>query len=191
MIIYDNDIERLSRCNENKSKHKQNISGSTFTIPFVSDSLNRKIKNTITKYKLDIKLVNNSSRKLKDNFQLKKRTVKHNKCEACECLPEKYDCNISNVVYEFICRKCGDNYIGKTSRTFRDRYLEHKRSIRNKDNKSALSVHVSACECESVADFDVRILECVKSALDIALLEARLIRRRRPVLNRCHELSEW
>ena len=95
------------------------------------------------------------------------------------------------MVYEFVCQKCGDNYIGKTCRSFRERYLEHRRSIRNKDSKSALSVHVGVCECDSIVDFDVKILECVKRSLDIALLEARWIRRRRPVLNRCHELSEW
>ena len=55
-----------------------------------------------------------------------------------------------------------------------------------------LSVHVVECDCESVAaDFDVKILECGKRSLDIALLEARWIRNKSPVLNRCHELSEW
>ncbi len=47
------------------------------------------------------------------------------------------------------------------------------------------------CECDSIDDFDVNILECVKRPLDIALLEARWIRRKRPLLNRCHELTVW
>ena len=88
-------------------------------------------------------------------------------------------------------KKCGGNYIGKTCRSFRTRYLEHKRSIKHKDDKSALSVHVRECECDSIDDFDVNILECVKRPLDIALLEARWIRRKRPLLNRCHELTVW
>ena len=109
----------------------------------------------------------------------------------CKCLPDKYNCYVSNVVYEFVCQKCCGNYIGKTCRSFRDRYLEHSRSIKNKDNKSALGAHVAVCDCVSIADFDVTILECLKSPLDVALLEARWIRRKGPMLNRCHELSEW
>ena len=160
-------------------------------IPFVSGSLNRKIGKLISKFDLDVQLNNAGNRKLKDCFQLRKHTVKHKNCEVCKCLPDKYDCNVSDVVYEFVCRKCGDNYIGKTCRSFRDRYLEHRRSIRNKDSKSALSLHVGVCDCECIADFEVGILDCVHRSLDIALLDARWIRQKRPVLNRCHELSEW
>ena len=162
-------------------------------IPLQSDILNKKIRKLISKFDLDVRLINPGNRKLKDCFQLRKHrpTVKHKNCEVCECLPDKYDCNVSNVVYEFVCRKCGDNYIGKTCRSFRDRYLEHRRSIRNKDGKSALSLHVGVCDCECISDFDVGILDSGRRSLDIALLEARWIRQKRPVLNRCHELSEW
>ena len=52
---------------------------------------------------------------------IKKHIVMYKDCEVCECLPDQYDCNISNVVYEFVCRKCGESYIGKTCRSFRDR----------------------------------------------------------------------
>ena len=92
-------------------------------------------------------------------------------------------------MYEFVCKKCDGNYIGKTCRSFRTRYLEHDYSIRKGDDKSALSVHV--CECSSMADFDVNFLECGRSPLEIALLEARWIRIRRPSLNRCEELAAW
>ena len=78
----------------------------------------------------------------------------------------------------FVCRKCDGSYAGKTCRSFRTHYLEHKRSIRNRDDKSALSVHVRECDCEGMTDVDVNILESGKRSLDIALLEARLIRNR-------------
>ena len=58
-------------------------------------------------------------------------------------------------------------------------------------DKSALSVHVRVCGGDDIVDFHVKILECVKRSLDIVLLEARLIRRSRPMLNRCDELSDW
>ena len=94
-------------------------------------------------------------------------------------------------MYEFSCLKCGDSYIGKTSRSFKSRYLEHRRSIRNKDRKSALSDHERVCECDDITDFDVKILKKARNAVDVALLEARCIRCRCPQLNRCHELGEW
>lgn len=68
-------------------------------------------------------------------------------------MPIDYNCSVSNVVYEFVCRKCGGSCIGKTCRRFRARYLEHKRSIRHRDEKSALSVHVRECDYEGMSDF--------------------------------------
>ena len=70
------------------------------------------------------------------------------------------------MVYEFVCRKHGDSYIGKTCRSFRGRYLEHRSSIRNKDSKSALSVDVCACEC--ITDFDVTVLNKKRDHLNSA-----------------------
>ena len=177
--------------NKKRSHKQRNTRVCNLSLPFVSNSLNRKINFLIRKYDLNVRVINNSSKKLKDVFSLSKSKKRHENCEVCDAMPNEYDCSMSNVVYEFVCRKCDGSYIGKTCRSFRARYLEHKRSIRNRDDKSALSVHVRECECEGMTDFDVNILESGKRALDIALLEARLIRSRRPVLNRCDELSEW
>ena len=68
------------------------------------------------------------------------------------------------------------------------RYLEHKRSITNKDDRSAFSVHLRDCNAVGVNDFDVNILQCARSSIDVALLEAREIQERHPTLNRRHEL---
>ena len=40
------------------------------------------------------------------------------------------------------------------------------------------------CECDDITDFDVKILEKARSAVDVALLEARCIGRGGPQLNR-------
>jgi len=177
--------------NENKRRNRVKKRTCNLKMPFVSDSLNRKINSLVRKYDLNVNVVNSSSKKLKDVLNAKKNRNKHEKCDVCDSLPNEFNCGVSNVVYEFVCKKCDSNYIGKTCRSFRARYLEHKRSIRNSDDKSALSVHVRECECNDIGDFDVNILDCVKSSLDIALLEARWIRRKRPMLNRCDELSQW
>ncbi|MEL7309325.1 MAG: hypothetical protein AAGK05_16680 [Pseudomonadota bacterium] len=186
----DSDWNR-KRKNKRRNYFRNKKRSCNFTLPYVSDSLNRKINSLVHKYDLAINVLNSSNKKLKDVFYKKKNRKKHGNCYACEVLPSDFDCSVSNVVYEFVCKKCAANYIGKTCRSFRARYLEHKRSIRYRDDKSALSVHVRECECDGIGDFDVKILECVKRPLDIALLEARWIRRSRPLLNRCDELSEW
>ena len=51
----------------------------TFLLPFVSDSLNRKIKSLIRKYDLNVRLVNHSSKKLKDLFIIIRKVVSSTK----------------------------------------------------------------------------------------------------------------
>ena len=52
-------------------------------MPFVSDSLNRKIRNLISKSNLDIRLINFGNKKLKYCFLMKKQTVKHIRTGKC------------------------------------------------------------------------------------------------------------
>ena len=49
--------------------------------------------------------------------------------------------NKSNVVYEFMCQKCSNSYIGKTERTLLQRAKEHA----YKDNDSAINKHLQSC----------------------------------------------
>ena len=88
---------------KNKERsHKQDSARlCNLTLPFVSNSLNRKINCLIRKYDLNIRVINNSSKKLKDGFSLSKSKKRHENCEVCNKMPIKYDCSMSNVVYEF------------------------------------------------------------------------------------------
>ena len=47
----------------------------------------------------------------------------------------------SNVVYEVCCPACGENYVGKTERTVRERSIEHAWS----DAESPMRNHLRSC----------------------------------------------
>ena len=46
-----------------------------------------------------------------------------------------------NIIYEINCIQCKKKYIGQTCRFLHNRLLEHARSIKNKENKTALAEH--------------------------------------------------
>ena len=46
-----------------------------------------------------------------------------------------------NIIYEINCIQCDKKYIGQTSRYLHNRFLEHARSIKNKESKTALAEH--------------------------------------------------
>ena len=46
-----------------------------------------------------------------------------------------------NIIYEINCIQCNKKYIGQTCRFLHNRLLEHARSIKNKENKTALAEH--------------------------------------------------
>ena len=45
-------------------------------------------------------------------------------------------------LYSIPC-ECGEEFVGETGRTLRQRMTEHKRAVRNSDPNNALAVHVS------------------------------------------------
>ena len=46
-----------------------------------------------------------------------------------------------NIIYEINCIQCNKKYIGQTCLFLHNRLLEHARSIKNKENKTALAKH--------------------------------------------------
>ena len=49
-----------------------------------------------------------------------------------------------NVIYEINCIQCNKKYIGQTCRFLNKRLFEHARSVRNKENKTALAEHATS-----------------------------------------------
>ena len=50
------------------------------------------------------------------------------------------DCNTENVIYCLQCGKCNQIYIGQTSRALKDRFSEHKTSVRT-NQKNTIGDH--------------------------------------------------
>ena len=158
-------------------------------LPYISDSLIRKIKANIRKNNLNVRLVCSGNKKLRNALQNSNKVKKHDNCELCDRLPAKYNCDKTCVVYQFTCKSCFSKYIGKTSRPFHVRFKEHKSSIANKNNISALSDHVKICDnCHGIDDFSIDFLRCVRDPVEASLAESRFIDLLKPKMNRRHEM---
>ena len=182
------DINKARYSTSKKDSTQKSKDVSYLKLPFVNDSLIRKINSSIKKYNLDVQLLCTGNKKLRHVFKTKNPVQKHPNCPICPKLPEMYSCEKTGVVYQFSCKSCGSSYIGKTSRPFYSRYREHCNSIKNTTNASALADHTKICaNCDTIDDFDIEFLKCMNDPVDLTLTEARLIAQLEPKLNRRHE----
>ncbi len=78
---------------------------------------------------------------------------------------DSYTCTSSNVVYCILCIRCSMMYIGETKRRLADRFREHLRNARIRNESSEVGVHFSTCH-HSTEDMRVTVLKQFKS--DIA-----------------------
>ena len=92
-------------------------------------------------------------------------------------------------MYQFTCIKCDVKYIGKTTRPFFVRYNEHKNSLKNNNNVSALAEHAKSCNVHNIDDFRVEYLRCLNDPVETSLVESRLISLHKPGMNRRHETA--
>ena len=183
----DHDFLKCNNYSNNDKKNKNKlINKCTLKLPFVSDSLVRKINYFIRKNKLAINFVSKGNATLRNALKIKSIS-KHEDCDLCEKLKNNYRCDDKCVVYQFTCKVCSEKYIGKTARPFDVRYNEHKNSIKKCDSISALSDHAKICNVSSIDDFNVEILKRVSDPVEASLVEARFIDFSKPKLNRRHE----
>ncbi len=85
-------------------------------------------------------------------------------------------------------------YIGETCRPFRTRLDEHRRSVNNRDGKSALSDHLKNDHKNDFLTFDDFLFEIVSkfsTPVETRIGEARLISDLGPHLNRRSEMAVW
>ena len=182
----DRDFVIKKRSRKAKASNENKV---VLNIDFISDSCSRKINYLIRKHKLNIRFVNKSNKKLCHLFRSKDRNIKHDNCVLCSKLPNYINCNVRFVVYQFICHFCSSSYIGKSSRPFRLRFNEHRRSIVNGDTASALADHCLKCAANNIEDFDVSILRILDCPVKTSISESQLIAQMKPALNRRHELA--
>ena len=109
-------------------------------------------------------------------------------------MPTNYTCDDRFILYMFTYNDCKKSYIGETCRPFAQRFDEHKRSLKARDNKSALSEHLIKDHPDIVGDIDnfqLCVLAKLKTPVDTRIKEAQLIDFYRPQLNRKLEMARW
>ena len=141
-----------------------------FKIPYIghsSDIFKKKLSKLFLKFNIKTRIVFTST-KISTYFSLKDRTNVFLK---------------SCLVYKFTClRDSNITYIGKTKRHFGKRLTEH-----GLKGNTSVSNHVKTCEnCAETKKFMncFKILESGNSDFDCKILEAFLIRKNRPCLNK-------
>ena len=103
------------------------------------------------------------------------------KCGKDNCILDKQRssdtmCHKSNVLYEWVCRKCQNKYVGETSRNFYTRSLEHlDKASKNKED-SFINNHQKEKHNNDQPDFCVKVLKSFKDPLSRQVYEGVHIR---------------
>jgi hypothetical protein len=195
----DNDIANAwSHIYKQKSTNKKQNTKTNYTrnnllsLPFISDRANRKINKAIIKNKLPITLINIPGRKLKTFGRLQNSSDKCIDCTICDLLPNSYNCQHKHLVYSFKCTLCGEQYIGQTNRRFKDRFIEHERSITKSNHTSALSEHLQKyhpTSSKTIKNYILSILDRQKDSISTAISESLHIKKHSPKINRKDEMT--
>ena len=165
-----------------------------FKTSFINDKFNRKINKILQQYNFPVKVVSEPNKKLNQVLGPIHKKTKHDHCLPCSYLPDKYTCNDRYLVYMFTCNRCKMNYIGETCRPFFQRFDEHKRSLKARDNKSALAEHLIKDHPDIDSDlqnFQLCVLAKLRTPVETRIKEAQFIDRLRPKLNRKLEMARW
>ena len=73
-----------------------------------------------------------------------KNIIKKKPKNPCNCILCKNgtNCTTSNIVYKATCKHCNEDYLGASGRPSGVIFREHGASIRKKDTRSSLSIHL-------------------------------------------------
>ena len=194
---------QFSRNLKKKIWSKDRCDSTILTLPYINESLIRRVNRITDKYDFDIKVIFKPNKYLSDCFHLKEQRDEHQNCAVCHHL-ENGSCEEKNVVYRFVCKRCQNQYIGQTNRPFYQRYTEHKNSIikGNKANniQNTLSQHSALLQHmlekhpqqqASINQYKVQIIHRTNDPIRCRLAEAREIKKSTPEINRKTELTYW
>ena len=162
------------------------------SLPFINNKCDKKIRQLLKKYNMKGNLVSKPNNSLEKHLKNRKKKNNTCTCDICTKIGPKHSCNDRYIVYQFTCKICKDFYIGKTARTFKMRYREHKYGISKKDTKNALAQHsISHGDRTDIGDFDIKILSKKNNTRDTTIEECRFIDALKPKINRKHEMTQY
>ena len=123
------------------------------------------------------------------------RKCRRTKCETCDFVKEgkilkaratsavttinaAVDCRDTNYIYLINCKKCGHQYVGKSTVEFSTRMGQHRRDVTNQNLHKGVGYHFNL-KGHKLSDFECSILEKVhdKDPMLLAIREQYWIRK--------------
>ena len=176
------------------TKGADNSQHTYVTLPFVDDSLSRKVSSAVKASNLPLRVAWKSGKTLSDvltRSALEPPPCPAGKrpCNSCQA-GLKGKCHTKNVVYLITCLLCSssppNSYIGETKRSVRERFNEHLRDAKNKTKNTPLGEHILKMHTSDTitsGSFKVSILQICKDVAELKIAESIHIRNQRPSLN--------
>ena len=89
-------------------------------------------------------------------------------------ITQSFSCEPQCLIYCTECYKCGQLYMGETSRKLKEHFREHRHNVLNKKQDNEVALHFNQ-EGHSVEDMEVKGLKFVSETFTHKLQEQRLI----------------
>ena len=115
------------------------------------------------------------------------------KCRVCNAAGKQI-CKVRECVYEMTCSICLQRYIGETSRSMHERYMEHMYLLERKDDASVMYRHVQQHHKDQAGRVTWQVKILARRPGDAALrqaTESTFIHNERPELNGRGEFHDF
>lgn len=146
-------------------------------VPFISDHINTKIKRIFKKVGLQV-MPYSRNRNLRQLLASRENPAA---CTMDNCsLDDTRLCNRRGIVYQLQCNRCGESYVGSTTRMLHQRIREHVTRT-----NSAFYQHLQ--DCTKGAGFRTDILALDPDPKNLRLKEGLLICEKAPSINKKEE----
>jgi hypothetical protein len=163
---------------KNYKVHEKSDPKFYLNIPFINDTFEHKIKNSLKGLGVRI-IIAHKSKKLKHAISVDNDAVTREVCNLPRCQMNNNLCMTKLVVYCITCTKCGASYIGSTFRFLHLRYKEHL---------SQRSSPIYAHYCKCAGPLTVSVLSSDTNIQRMRIKEALLIKQLKPSLNAKEDL---
>ena len=139
------DGRQRGRTRQNPTGVDERNKGNFLTLPYVDETVLRKVKKAVKKSKLNVRLGWYAANTLKKSLVTSQLTgapcpAGARTCQTCDAISGGR-CTDRNVVYEVRCKICGSIYIGESKRPVRLRFNEHVRSMLGLTENTPLGDH--------------------------------------------------
>ena len=167
-----------------QERKRHSLSGSHhlyFRFPYISDTIDRQVRNIFRKEKMEVRLTRRS-KTLRGFLNTRERTNKPCCLSGCP-VQDKTLCFRRLVVYRLTCTLCGQFYIGSTIRDLHQRCKEHAT-----DQRSSMFQHLRSCGSYT---FLTSVIGRDIDEVNLRLRESALILKMKPQINSKAEQLEF